>query len=238
MLLRASLKEIFDYCFVAIGAEGNKDVYRYLHERPNLITRQSFFERVVWAIWVSGMRRTSTRTFLDRAEEAEFPFEFDIASSWSEKRQFHFMANLHGYPIPPRAEQKWMAIFKIAKRINHFLSEDSFRAEFFGGKSRSAELDKTDISRLGLLHLPFIRDANAHYIVRGLGGEAIKCDRWIKSFLNWYPITLNNLESEVQNLAIPLGLFDLVIWCYCEEFVGRVSSFENYFDKEFCKYAA
>lgn len=27
---------------------------------------------------------------------------------------------------------------------------------------------------------PFIREANANYIVRNMGGEAIKCDRWIE----------------------------------------------------------
>lgn len=76
-------------------------------------------------------------------------------------------------------------------------------------------------------------ERNAHFIIRNIGGETIKCDRWIETFLRYYKVSLGELENKLQKLRIPLGLFDVVRWAYCEKFVVAVSKFRTHFSKVF-----
>ena len=61
---------IFNKCLEAIGGKKNDDIKWYLYDRDKIISRDTFFGNVVWAVWVSGMRRKSTETFLKNAENA------------------------------------------------------------------------------------------------------------------------------------------------------------------------
>lgn len=228
--IKMGLKRVFDKCLFDIGGEANEDVRWYLNERPKHISRKNFFEQAVWAIWVSGMKRKATDAFLKRAEENGFDQDYVTFGSWDKRYLRQFMEKLHGRPVPERASKKWEAVHDIAGRINTYSTEEDFRGSFFGGKVQSADLDKSDVQRLVNLGLPFIGEANAQFIVRNMGGEAIKRDRWIGAFLRHYKIPLNELEMQLQELNIPLGLFDVVIWAYCEKFVGKVSKFDKHFE--------
>lgn len=64
---------------------------------------------------------------------------------------------------------------------------------------------------------------------RNMGGEAIKPDRWIIEFELWYSTTQESMEDELLRLKIPLGLFDIVFWCYCEKFVSKVDKLPEHF---------
>lgn len=83
------------------------------------------------------------------------------------------------------------------------------------------------------MKLPFIARANSHFIVRNMGGEAIKCDRWLKEFMDYFKISENQLLKSLEKYDIPAGLFDLVIWAYCEMFVKKTKEFAKHFERIF-----
>lgn len=230
-MTNASLKQLYRTCLVAIGGRSNGDVRWYLKERPKRISRQAFFQNAVWAIWVSGMRRTTTKQFLRTAEAKGFSWDFAAFGSWNARKLTTFVETLHGRPTPRRASAKWRAARTVARELLHYQNERDFREGLFGGKAPTSELDHGDVARLIQRHLPFIGSANAHFIIRNIGGEAIKCDRWIRAFLRHYRISLEQLTSRVRALSIRPGLFDVVMWAYCEKCVKRVSLFGKHFSK-------
>ena len=232
-LTTKKLKKIFNECFLKIGGERNRDIQWYLKKRPKRITRQSFFKQAVWAIWVAGKSRDSAKKFLNRAEEKGFVWDFTTIASWSEPRLLKFMEKLHGRPVPKGSYKRWKAVHDIAKLLNTYSNETDFRKSFFNGKVKSADLDKDDVKNLVKRGLPFIREANANFILRNMGGEFIKRDRWIDAFLRYYKISLDDLEKMLKTLNIPLGLFDVVIWAYCEKFIGDTKKFNKHFKQIF-----
>lgn len=227
------LNQIFNKCLSAIGGETNKDIRWYLKERPKRISRKNFFDSVTWAIWVSGMRRKSAEAFLVRAQENGFSWDFASIGKWNESSLQQFMEKLHGRPVPERARKKWEAVHHIAKMITTYPAEEDFRKSFFSGKVQSANLGGGDVQSLVNLRLPFIGERNAQFIMRNMGGEAIKCDRWIEAFLRHYKISLKDLEMKLQDLQIPIGLFDVVLWAYCEKVVVSVNKFNKHFSQTF-----
>lgn len=220
------LAHIFTVCFQAIGGETNSDVIWYLKERPLEISRETFFEMFVFAVWVSGMRRKSAETFLNRAKNVGFDGGYSFTARQASEGWLGFLTTLHGSPCPPRAMAKWEAVRLVAQRLDQFENEDRFRQLFFG-KVRISSLGKGDVQRLFSLRLPFVRFPNAQFIIRNMGGEAIKCDRWVNSFLEHFRISLNVLEDRIEKLGIPLGLFDLVLWAYCEKCVKKPKHFQH-----------
>lgn len=227
------LKRIFTKCLSDIGGNTNKDVRWYREERPKCVLRENFFEQSVWAVWVSGMRRKSAESFLNNAEEKGFDWDYNTVSSWDTGQLREFTEKIHGKPVPGRAYKKWEAVYSIAKKMKLYSGEEDFRKSLFNGKSRSADLDGSDVERLADLELPFIGERNAHFIIRNMGGEAIKCDRWIEAFLEHYKLSQEDLERKLRQLQIPLGLFDIVLWAYCEKFIGKVTRFKKHFGQIF-----
>ena len=213
------LSRCYKAAFSAIGGTRNETVQWYLHGRPNLITRQSFFEQAMWAIWVAGMSSEGVRTFLAKAEHHGLRRGFCVTAAWTTSELREFMRLVHGRPVPSRAEAKWRAVHFLAKELAQYRSETEFREAYFAVKIRSRDLDESDIEALINRGLPFIGPANAHFIVRKIGGEAVKCDRYIEVFLRVARMTLKQLNVRLAALRIRPGLFDLVMWCYCERFV-------------------
>lgn len=228
-----NLKEVFDKCLSDIGGDDNEDVLWYLKKRPKVISRKKFFEAVVWAIWVSGKSRKAAEVFLKKAEDNRFIWDFSIFGSWNKQDLRKFMESLHGQPVPQQALQRWQSVYNIAKELTNYADEKSFSKSFFGGKVKSETLDKDDVQSLKNRRYPFIKEVNSAFILRNMGGEFIKCDRWIKAFLQHYKISLYELEMQIKSLNIPLGLFDAVLWAYCEKFVGKTDDFSKHFKKVF-----
>ena len=191
--------KLFEAAFAAVDGRRNDSIRWYLHGRPKLIARQSFFEQARWAIWVAGMSSAGLRTFLAKAQRHGLRTAFRATAARTAPELRRFIASLHGRPIPRRAEAKWRAVHFLAQELTRYRSEAECREDYCAGKVRSRDLDDSDIEALIAERLPFIGSANAHFIVRNIGGEAARLDI----------------------LGICRGLFDLVIWCYCERFVGN-----------------
>jgi hypothetical protein len=230
-MLNNEVSRIFGVCFPAIGGEEHQDVRFVLHERPVEVTRNSFFNAATWAISGSGISRASNAAFCNRMTECGFPWDWQEFAGWPRSRREQFYARLYPRGISGRGGMKSAAIEEIAGRLGRFESEAAFQAEFFGGKTRSADLNRDDVRRLRVLRLRFIGPANSAFVVRNMGGEALKCDRWILTLLDYLGVSGSMLEEALASSGISLALFDIVIWAYCERFVQRVADFRSHFDR-------
>jgi len=228
-----SIDLIFQTCLREIGGANNSDVHHHAKRLSLVVSRGNFFQAVIWAVWVSGMSRKAAAGFRRNNEEKFRNIGLAKFATLDTLQLKAFIEDLHGRPIPHRAEQKWQAIHHIAKWLGSFSSEESFRNKVFQGKCNGSDLDETDALRLKNLQLPFIRAANANYLVKTLGGKAVKEDRWIKALLEWGKIDLKELEARLQGCRIPLGFFDTVFWCYCEMFIHSTKLFHQHFSNKF-----
>jgi hypothetical protein len=226
------LERVFNTCLAAIGGETNADIRWYWDQRPRRITRQAFFAESVWAIWVSGLRRTSAKSFLERAETCGFGWNFERLAAWDDWNLRSFMRRLHR-PVRPTARRKWQAVYTIARWLDTYETDHAFRVSVFQGKEHNANLSEADVQAVAARKLPHIRQANAQLIVRNMGGEVLQCDRWMQAFLAYTGLSLQKLCTRLRRLAIPLGFFDLVVWAYCERCVGRVHRFRSHFERTF-----
>lgn len=227
------LKRLYTGLFDKIGGTDNQYVDHYMNRRPKTISRDVFFSKVPHAIWVAGMSAEAIQSFLKRAAKEGFDGDFRTLAAWTDRKFSAFVGRLHTKrPIPERALGKWRAIRDIAVVLSELPSEPAFRKRFFGGKAESRLLDSSDRQRLIDQHLPFIGPGNAAFIIRGIGGEAIKYDRWVLEFLRYYRLTEPQLETLLHQASIPLGLFDIALWTYCEAFVKRVAEFKSHFEND------
>ncbi len=230
-MLRETFDRIFQFCFAAIGGSENEDVKYILEGRQKQVTRDNFFGEAVWAILVSGISRKSAAAVSARMEECGFEWDFRQVVRWTPDEWAEFFGRLYPDGLKPRSKMKWKAIRTIAEILAAFPDEVTFQAEFFGGKTKGAELNKQDIYRLAARGLSFIRYTNAQYIIRNMGGDSIKCDRWVSELLRHFRVSGAELERELVSLGISLSLFDVVLWAYCEMFVKRVASFDGHFSE-------
>jgi len=228
-----NIDSIFQFCLYAIGGIDNAHVKSYLDSRSSAICRQLFFEKATWAIWVTGWGQKQCDTFLVKAAKYGFTWQFPVLASWSAPQLDAFMKLTHGSVVPDKAKGKWKAVHAVAKWLSSFQNECDFRQRIFRSLLLGKDLDKRDVSALRGLRLPFIGEANSFYIVRMLGGEEIKDDKWIKEFRAWAGLTLGHLEILLGTCKIPRGFFDVVIWEYCNMFIGKVSELRPHFQLQF-----
>ena len=223
------LPTIFNVCCSDIGGNNNPHVQHYLSLRNQEITREAFFQQARWVVWVTGISRKAAQGFLNNIG---FNYTFQTFAALNSSQLAAFMRLAHPLGVTPRAEKKWLATHAIASWLISFSSDDDFRQKVFGGKTHGHQLDSTDGRRIFELRLSFIGPANSHYMVKNLGGQAIKCDRWILEFLIWGQLNQQQLESRLKQHNIPLSLFDTVIWSYCEMFIVRTANFNQHFTQK------
>ena len=138
----SEIRRIFDVCYSAIGGNSNSDILNYFNSRKQKITRDAFFQKVVGAVWVSGMSRKSASTFL---EKSGFNYDFTTFASMDRSELDNFIRRVHYLGVTPWAEKKWLAIYNIAQWLTKFTTGDEFRWVVFDGKTDGKELDKTDV---------------------------------------------------------------------------------------------
>lgn len=74
----AGLKSLFESMLSDVGGEANPDVNWYLNERPQTITRDSFFRAMVWAVWAAGKSRVGNiSTELTHSDSMPISFQHD-----------------------------------------------------------------------------------------------------------------------------------------------------------------
>ena len=224
------LLTVHQACFEAIGGEDSDAVQTYRRQKDSLLTRDEFFDRATWAILVAGIKRTVADKVKQRAEDCSFPKEWAQLAPWDDERFARFTGCMGS---GKRGIQKWSAIRYIARWFAELGSDEAFQQAAFGGKTVGTELGEEDVARLLHLRLPFVGPANAQYIVRMLGGEIIKDDRWVKAFRDSRGWGLDELNREVDNVGTPRGFWDTVLWQYCETYVVETKNLPSHFSREF-----
>ena len=221
------IKTIYMTCFEEIGADGSKAVQTYYAERNAPITRQQFFEKAKWAILVSGVTRKGAETTHKKADEGcSFPEKWESLAQWDDTR-FRWFINCMS--SGSRGIQKWSAIRLITRWCNELGSDEALQRAVFDGKTIGDELNDEDVVRLRSRKLSFIGPANSQFIVRMMGGEIIKEDRWVKAFLAWQGQSLDELNRELDAAGIRRGLFDTVLWQYCETHIRQTPNLPDHF---------
>jgi hypothetical protein len=64
---------------------------------------------------------------------------------------------------------------------------------------------------------------SARFIIRNLGGELIKDDRWLEAIRRHFGCSFADFEQAGRSLRWELGKVDLVVWCYCEQEIRSTS---------------
>jgi hypothetical protein len=227
--MQFDVKKLYSYCHAKIGGDKNKDVQELLEAKKKSVTRQNFFEAGAFAILVSGVSRKGTDTVWELAKRDGFTFnDVHETAKWHQSKWDKFFAKRYPNGLSGRGGKKWQAIRHLAEQIDAFPDEESFRSHYFAGKKRGRDLDGEDVDRLYGMWLPFIRLANSQFIIRNMGGDAMKHDRWIMELLKCLNMTGEQLETELVNKGISLSLFDMVMWAYCEEFVKRTANLKKH----------
>lgn len=227
--MQLEVKKLYSHCKAKIGGDKNKDVQELLEARKKSITRQNFFEAGAFAILVSGVSRKGTDTVWELAKGDGFRFnDVHETAKWPQATWDKFFAKRYPNGLSGRGGKKWQAIRSLAVQIDAFPDEESFRSHYFAGKKRGRDLNGEDVDRLCGMWLPFIRLANSQFIIRNMGGNAMKYDRWIKELLKCLNMTAQQLETELLSNDISLSLFDMVMWAYCEAFVKRTTHLKKH----------
>jgi hypothetical protein len=230
--MKHKLAAVYRHCLKEIGGRTNGDVKYLLEAKKKGAVRKTFFAEAVGAILGSGINRKAADTFSRRATACGFEWDFQRLTAWSKTHWNRFFKALYSTPrISGRRQQKWNAIRHVAEKLAAFANEASFQTEFFAAKTKSKDLDKDDVRRLLKTRLPFIGYANAQFIVRNMGGETMKCDRWIKEMLTCFNLTEAEVEKQLKGARISLSLFDIAVWGYCEKCVKKVKFFKRHFDQ-------
>jgi len=191
---------------------------------------QELLRRSDVAVLVSGVSRKSAESITNRSTALGFAWDPLDLAAWPDDRWAGFLGKLFPDGQRPRSAKKWGVLRTIAKEVARFADETTFQAAFFDGKAKGSDLNGDDIKRISDKWLPFIRQTNAQYIVRNMGGESIKYDRWLNELVRYLAVSTTDLETALKAAGLSLSLFDVVVWAYCEAKVQRVAEFATHFD--------
>jgi hypothetical protein len=237
----SQIKNLTNVMYKDIGGEMNPDIKTY-KERATLINREDFFKEIVWALWSGHKTREANQTFLNRAVQKGFLYDFQVIASWDKKQQEKFLRALHGwtnkngypYPrtVPKQAINRWNSIFFIANELSTCKTDQVFRDKFFGGKTESISLDITDINRLISFNIPYLKKATAEFVIKNVGAESIKEDMWINEFLSYTNLSFSELKQLLIEAEISLSFFDTVLWCYCKKYIHEAKFLKSHFDNK------
>jgi len=99
--------------------------------------------------------------------------------------------------------------------------------KFFAGVTKSVTLSEQHVPALDAL--PFIAEPSARFMIRNMGGELIKDDRWLSAIMRYFRCTFKDLTRAGAALGWRVGRVDLVLWCYCEQEIGSTRNLKRHF---------
>jgi hypothetical protein len=122
--------------------------------------------------------------------------------------------------------RKLAAIHELGRRLAG-MSPRQVADEYFGGVIRTADLNESHVPRLDAL--PFVGETSARFIIRNMGGELIKDDRWINVILAYLGCTEDDLAHAGRKLGWKIGRVDLVLWHYCRQEIRSTKNLAAHF---------
>jgi hypothetical protein len=204
------------HCETDLGPD-HRDLRWYDHARPRIVTKRAFFVEYAWSLLVWNRSRRAAETF---AEQRDFwrVFTLKAVATTSGRRLVERIR------VDPSNHlgRRFLALAAVGKRVDA-MKPAEFRETFFLGERSSSKLGVAHARRLRELRLFGVGPANAAFIVRNLGGEMVKCDRWLVRFLRLAGLSCLDLERAARKLGWGVGRVDAVLWSYCEQNVKEVS---------------
>jgi hypothetical protein len=207
-----SLVRLLKHCERRLDADAWRDVVWYDSKRPRRVSAVSLFEQYAWALLVPGIARKAAQTW---AERTEFWRIFTVYTC----RRNSTASLLKRVGVRPhtRMGRKLVAVHALGRELCGLTSKQ-VAERFFGGIVRTAALGEQHV--LALDALPFVGEPSARFIIRNLGGELIKDDRWLVAVMRYFRCGVEELERAGARLGWRLGRVDIVLWCYCEQEIG------------------
>lgn len=217
----SSLTDLLQHAERVLGPT-HRDLRWYDTQRKKRVTKQSFFEQYAWSLLVWNRSRASAESF---ARNRRFWQVITLASTVAQRPS----TLLRQLGVDPHNSfgRRILAIVQLGRRLGA-MSEASFRRVFFDNEGASARLSHRHATHLRSLRLYGVGPANAAFIVRNMGGELLKCDRWILALLDETRLSAGHFQQAAQALGWGLGRVDAVLWSYCEQEVNVTSSLPSH----------
>lgn len=216
-------QRVLKYCERRLGDSGQSDLHWYDHERPQLVTKKVFFDEHAWAVLVSGMSRKSVLGWRDKVN-----FNSVFSMKACAQHSPAYLLKRVGAKRDTRMGMKLLAVHAMGRMLFP-MTHKQVASEFFGGTVQTAELGEDDAKRLLAKRLPFVGPANANFIIRNMGGELIKCDRWLSALMSHFGWSTRDLQRAADSLGWGLGRVDVVLWSYSEEHICSVRQLRSHF---------
>ena len=210
------------------------------------LTRSAFFEAAYWAILVANMNVATAQSWVHKARECGFPFNWRKLGEWNDDDgKFDGWCKKMAKELENPKEDlegvfrdRWWAIWDAGWRLAQFETGADFRRHYFDGKKHGSQLADEDVERLleakrtGDLYR--IGEVSIYFILRNLGGNFLKPDTWIMAFAEWYGCeSVAHLASELRSGGIHCGEFDAYCWEYCSSNLNRASDLPAHLDQLF-----
>ena len=108
---------------------------------------------------------------------------------------------------------------------------DYVARKYFLRHIRTSRFGEAHVKHLTALKLPWVRETNARFIIRNLGGEDLKPDRWIVKLMEVFQSDRAEFVAAAEELGWRLGYLDLVLWRYCVQEIKRVRLTHDHFQR-------
>lgn len=216
-----TLVRLLKHCEARLGPEYRDVLARYDKKRPARVSASTLFKAYAWALLVSGISRDSALTWTERTG---FWDVFTLQAC--KKYPVHYLLRRVGVSPGNRMGKKLAAVHALGRDVCGLTSR-SVAERFFGGVTKNAQLGEQHVAALDAL--PFIGKPSARFIIRNMGGELIKDDRWISAIMRYFCSTVADLSRAGTALGWGIGRVDLVLWCYCEQEIKLTRNLQGHF---------
>ncbi len=219
----ATTVSILKHCQDNLGENGLAHLDWYDNKRPSKISAREFFHQYAWAVLVSGMSRKSAQGWVDNND---FWTEFSMSSCRSSS--LDQLLKRVGAERNTVRGKKLAAIHAMARELDG-MSPREVADRYFDGVIETRNLEERHVALLRSLRIPYLGPANAQFILRNLGGEFIKCDRWVEALLRHFKWRICDLEKAATKLGWGLARVDVVLWSYCEDNIRITRNVSKHF---------
>jgi hypothetical protein len=215
------LARLLKLCECKLDGEAKKDLIWYDSERPTTVSGVAFFESYAWALLVSGIGRKQATTW---AQRSGFWQIFTLENCRQETA--HSLLRQVNVAPDNKMGRKLTEIHTLGRMLAD-MTPRQVADKYFGGTIHSRDLSEANVPDLD--QLPLIAPTSARFIIRNMGGELIKDDRWLKAFMEYFKFDTGDLERAGKELGWMLGRVDLVLWGYCEQEIGSTVNLAAHF---------
>jgi hypothetical protein len=215
------LEQLLTHCESKLVGYAREELVWFDTMRPSIVSPYSVYEAYYWALSVAGIGPKSAETWMQRNRFREV-FTLDNC------RQFSADSLIRAVNANPNnlRGRKLRAIHALGRTLSN-MSCRQIANKFFGGIIRTRDLSEVNVPALD--ELPFIGRPSARFMIRNMGGEMIKDDRWLNSFMEYFRCTIRDLERAGKAVDWTLGRVDQILWGYCVQEIRQTTNLAAHF---------